>query len=84
MGFTPYWDYKPTNEFLADSLSVYTSDKTLNLYTMAKIHLKCDVIDGSILDGLRQCIPSVSFRINRVVIYYFAHLKVFFIKNKQV
>ena len=27
--FEPYWDYKPTNAFNADSLGVYTSDKIL-------------------------------------------------------
>ena len=46
LGFTPYWDYKPS--------TVYTSDKILNLNTVNKIHLKCDVIDGSIVDGVRQ------------------------------
>ena len=46
LGFTPYWDYKPSG--------VYTSDKTLNLNTINKIHLKCDCIDGSIQDGIRQ------------------------------
>ena len=47
LGFNPYWDYKPTN--------VYTSDKViLNLNTINKIHLKCDCIDGSIQDGVRQ------------------------------
>ena len=46
-GFNPYWDYKPTN--------VYTSNKIiLNLNTINKIHLKCDIIDGSIQDGIRQ------------------------------
>ena len=46
LGFTPYWDYKP---------GVYTSDKViLNLNTINKIHLKCDCIDGSIQDGIRQ------------------------------
>ena len=46
LGFTPYWDYKPSN--------VYTSDKTLNLNTVNKIHLKCDIIHGSVVDGVRQ------------------------------
>ena len=46
LGFTPYWDYKP---------GVYTSDKIiLNLNTVNKIHLKCDIIDGCIQDGVRQ------------------------------
>ena len=44
--FTPYWDYKPPG--------VYTSDEILNLSTVNKIHLKCDVIDGSVVNGIRQ------------------------------
>ena len=45
-GFTQYWDYKPPG--------VYTSDKILNLNTRNKLNLKGDVIDGSVVDGLRQ------------------------------
>ena len=55
LGFTPYWDYKPTNAIHADAPGVYTSDKNiLNLNTINKIHLKCDCIDGSVQDGVRQ------------------------------
>ena len=54
MGFTAYWDYKPTIAIHADSPGVYTSDKILNLSTIDEILLKCDVIDGSISDGVRQ------------------------------
>ena len=55
LGFTPYWDYKPTNDIHADAPGVYTSDKIIsNLNTIDKIHLKCDIIDGSIQDGFRQ------------------------------
>ena len=55
LGFTPYWDYKPTNAIYGDSPGVYTSDKiVLKLNTIDKFHLKCDCIDGSIQDGLRQ------------------------------
>ena len=54
-GFTPYWDYKPTNAIHADAPGVYTTDKIiLNLNTINKIHLKCDCIDGSVQDGVRQ------------------------------
>ena len=54
-GFAPYWDYKPTNAIHADAPGVYSSDKViLNLITINKIHLKCDCIDGSIQDGVRQ------------------------------
>ena len=50
LGFDPYWDCKP-----AKTNSVYTSDKIiLNLNTTDKIHWKCDCIDGSIQDGVRQ------------------------------
>ena len=55
LGFTPNWDYKPTNEIHTICPKVYTNDKViLNLNTIDKIHLKCDCIDGSIQDGLRQ------------------------------
>ena len=55
LGFTPYWDYKPTNAFNSNGEGNYTSDKIiLNLNTINKIHLKCDIIDGSIQDGIRQ------------------------------
>ena len=55
LGFTPYWDYKPRNDIHADAPGVYTSDKIiLNLNTRNKIHLKCDIIDGKIQDGIRQ------------------------------
>ena len=54
LGFTPYWDYKPTNAFHADSSGVYTNDKILKLNTKNKIHLKCDSIDGSVINGIRQ------------------------------
>ena len=46
LGHDPYFDYKVPG--------VYTSDKILNLTTTNKIHLKCDFIDGSIQNGLRQ------------------------------
>ena len=54
LGFLPFWDYKPTYANHADSPGVYTSDKFLNLNTKNKIHLKGDVIDGSVVNGLRQ------------------------------
>ena len=46
LGHDPYFDYKTPGD--------YTSDKILNLNTTNKIHLKCDCIDGSIQNGLRQ------------------------------
>ena len=52
--FTVYWDYKPTNTIHADSPAAYTSDKTLNLSKTDRIHLKCNVIDGPVVNRLRQ------------------------------
>ena len=46
LGFTPGWDYKHYNQYL--------SQKIVNLSSTIKIHLKCDCIDGSIQDGVRQ------------------------------
>ena len=46
LGFTSGWDYKHYNE--------YTSQNFVNLSTTNKIHLKCDVIDGSVVNDLRQ------------------------------
>ena len=54
LGFTPYWDYKPTNSNYIAIPGVYTSDKILNLSIVNKVHLKCDCIDGSIQVGVRQ------------------------------
>ena len=54
LGFTTYWDYKPTNEIHSDSAGVYTNDKNLNLSTIGKVHSKCDVIDGSVVNGIRE------------------------------
>ena len=48
VGFAPYWNYKPPG--------VYTSDKILKLKTTNKFHLKCDVINGSVVNGNRQSI----------------------------
>ena len=57
LGHTPYWDYKPNN-----SSGVYTSDKILYLNITNKIHLKCDCIDGSVVNGLRQLTLLVFFK----------------------
>ena len=54
LGFSPNWDYKPTNSNHDAIPGVYTSDIILNLSSTNKIHLKCDCIDGSIQDGVRQ------------------------------
>ena len=46
LGFNPFWDYEHNNE--------YISQKSVNLSTTNKKHLKCDVINGSIVNGLTQ------------------------------
>ena len=48
LGFTSGWDYKHYNK--------YTSQKIVNLGSTNKIHLKCDCIDGLVVNGLRQSI----------------------------
>ena len=46
LGFTPGWDYKHYNQYL--------SQKIVNLNSTNKVHLKCDAIDGSVVNGIRQ------------------------------
>ena len=46
LGFTSGWDYKHYNK--------YISQKIVNLGSTNKLHLKCNIIDGSIVDGFRQ------------------------------
>ena len=46
LGFTSGWDYKHYYK--------YISQNFLNLGSTNKIHLECDIIDGSIVNGLRQ------------------------------
>ena len=48
LGFTPGWDYKHYID--------YISQKIVNLSITNKFHLKCDVIDGSIQNGIRETI----------------------------
>ena len=55
-GFPAFWDYKLTNATHADSPGACTNQKFSNLSRIDKIHLKCDVIDGSVLNRLRQLI----------------------------
>ena len=46
LGFIAGWDYKHYNQYL--------SQKNVNLSSTIKTHLKADVIDGSVVDGVRQ------------------------------
>ena len=41
-------------QFMLDSPIVCNSDKTLYLNFIKKSHLKCDVIDGSVVNGVTQ------------------------------
>ena len=54
--FISGWDYKHYIK--------YISQKIINLSNTNKIHLKCDVIDGSVVNGLRQPI-SYSFVLDK-------------------
>ena len=54
LGITPYWEYKPTNAILADSPGVNASKKIIKMSTIDEIHLKCDFIEGSVVNGLRK------------------------------
>ena len=46
LGFTPAWDYKHYNKYISQTI--------VNLSSTNKMHLKCDVVDGCVVDGLRQ------------------------------
>ena len=46
LGFISGWDYKHYNK--------YISQKVVTLGSTNKIHLKCDIIDGSVVNGIRQ------------------------------
>ena len=50
MSFSPYWDYKNIASYDRE----YYSEKNRGLNIINKNHLKCDVIDGSVLNGVRQ------------------------------
>ena len=49
LGFTPPCDYKNYNEQIGQKIKY--------LSTINKLHLKCKIIEGSIVDGLRQPTP---------------------------
>ena len=72
LGFTPVWDY----EHYID----YVSQKNVNRSTTNKINMKCNCINGSLLDGCWQ--PMLySFVLNRVAIKCFAIQKQFSLKK---
>ena len=71
LGFPAYWDYKPNNAVHSDGHGVYTSDKISNSNTINEIHLKCDVIDGSIQNGSGQPIFFFIFNLDKPTGYKF-------------
>ena len=46
--------YKPTNFNHVAIPTVYISDKNINLSITNEFHLNFDVVDGSVVNGLRQ------------------------------
>ena len=50
LGFSPYWDHKK----LIGRCDEYYSKKNKILIILIKIHLKYDVFDGSVLNGIRR------------------------------
>ena len=54
LGFTPNWDYKPTNAIHAHSPGFQICDKFLHSSTIVKLYLKRDCINGSINNGVQQ------------------------------
>ena len=64
LGLPPYCDYKPTNAIHSDNPGVHTSEKLVNLSTIDKHHLKCDVIHGFLVNGIREPLPF-SFVLNK-------------------
>ena len=80
LGFTPGWDYKHYNK--------YISQEILNIGSTNKIKLKCDIIDGSVVNGLRQPIlysfvldelPGNKVFCEPETIHYKKQIKVFWI-----
>ena len=54
----PYWDYKSTNAIHVDFFGVCPKEKILNLSAIDKNRLKCDCINGSVQNNVRQ--PNLS------------------------
>ena len=73
LGFTTGWDYKHYNK--------YNSQEVVNLSSTNKILLKANLIDDSVVNGIRESIFSVLYYINQVGIKCFANLKQFIIKK---
>ena len=77
LGFTPGWDYKYYNQYL--------SQRIVNLNSTNKIHLKCDVIDGSVVNGFKHPV-LYSFVLDKKPGYkvFFEPETIHYKKNKSV
>ena len=64
LGFSPYWDFKSFDE--------YFGEKFMKLSTIETVHLKCDCIDGNVVNGLGQ------LKLNSFVLHKPPGYKVFF------
>ena len=53
LGYNAHWDYQHSNE--------HVIQKNTNLITIDKILIKCNGIDGSVVNGLRKPIILVLF-----------------------
>ena len=56
MGCTLFRDYIPTNAIHTDSTGIITSEKNINLGTKDESHLRCDVSDNSVVNGIRELV----------------------------
>ena len=54
LGLLRFWNKKSTNARRVDSPAVSTNQMILHLSTINKNHMKCDCIDGSFKNGLKQ------------------------------
>ena len=61
LGYTAYWQYKPTKADGAGSPGVIAGEKVINLSTIDGNHLKCDFIVGSVVSAIRQLFCTVLF-----------------------
>ena len=64
IGFTDYCNYKLIYGIDADSPRVYTFEKVLNLGTIDKLHLKCDCMNGSLVNSVREPV-HLSFMLDK-------------------
>ena len=81
MGFAIYSDYISTISIHSDSPGVYTSDNIFDLGTIDEIQLKCDVLDGIVVNGSKQPI-LYSFVLDKPAGYkVFSQLKRVIIKK---